>query len=116
MASAKSIALRQEAAMQRIEDALKALHVRVGDGLRSPVADPEVRMANQLEVIAGALERAAGKQEKAAETVETVKPEVVEPVQDAATEPTREEVDAAVEQDAVETVETVETAKGKRVK
>lgn len=59
MASAKSVAIRQELATGRIVEALKALHVRVGDELRSEVSDPEVKLANVLESIAGALESAA---------------------------------------------------------
>ena len=49
MASAKSVAIRQELATARIEEALKGLHVRVGEELRSPVSDPEVKLANTLE-------------------------------------------------------------------
>jgi hypothetical protein len=80
MASALSIALRRDDALGRIETALKEMGVEVEeDALRSPVHDPEVRLANTLEAIAGGLERATAKTHKAAK--QTKKSD--EPAQDA---------------------------------
>lgn len=92
MATALSIALRTEEAMRRVAAAAKAMKLAFDEEhFANPSRDPAERLANQMEIVAGVIEKAQDKLKKVTKERDALKKGDKEPDKEPVTEDATDE-------------------------